>query len=115
MSSGAPYFWDSARGWIDAQLYVAPTENKRATPRAAAGIGTRRRCTDRRGNSPDALGEAMSQLKDVVAERQRARPGSPEHKALLEDEERLSVASRRFLGCAMPSLGGLLIRPEGAT
>jgi len=40
--SGAPYFWDSARGWIDAQLYVAP-ENDRASARAAAGARTRRR------------------------------------------------------------------------
>lgn len=45
--------------------------------------------TDRRGDSPDALGEAMGRLKDVVADRQRAKPGSREHKALLDDEERL--------------------------
>lgn len=45
--------------------------------------------TNRRHNAPDALGEAMSRLKDVVAERQVAKPGSPEHRALLEDEERL--------------------------
>lgn len=43
MRSEAPYFWDSARGWIDAQLVIAPTENERATSRAAAGTGTRRR------------------------------------------------------------------------
>jgi hypothetical protein len=43
MRSEAPYFWDSARGWIDAQLVVAPTEDERATPRAAAGTSPRRR------------------------------------------------------------------------
>jgi hypothetical protein len=42
-----------------------------------------------RGDDPDSLGEAMRRLKDVVAKRQRAKPGSLEHTALLEDEERL--------------------------
>lgn len=42
MSSQALYFWDSARGWIDAQL-AAADENKRATLRADAGARTRQR------------------------------------------------------------------------
>jgi hypothetical protein len=36
MRTEAPYFWDSARGWIDAQLYVAPPEKTRAPARSAA-------------------------------------------------------------------------------
>jgi len=42
MRSEAPYFWDSARGWIDAQLYIAPTEKSRASARFAAGARARR-------------------------------------------------------------------------
>jgi hypothetical protein len=45
--------------------------------------------TDLRGDDPDSLGEAMRRLKDVVAKRQRAKPGSRQHTALLEDEEQL--------------------------
>jgi len=30
--------------------------------------------TDLRGDVPDALGETMGRLKDVVTERQRAKP-----------------------------------------
>jgi hypothetical protein len=37
LSSGAPYFWDSARGWIDAQLDVAPTVDRRPAARPGAG------------------------------------------------------------------------------
>ena len=36
LSSGAPYFWDSARGWIDAQLDVAPTLDPGPAARPAA-------------------------------------------------------------------------------
>jgi hypothetical protein len=43
MRSEAPYFWDSARGWIDAQLHIAPPANERATPSAATGTRTSRR------------------------------------------------------------------------
>jgi hypothetical protein len=43
MSSKGPYFWDSALGWIDAQLYVAPTENGRTSARVAAGARARQR------------------------------------------------------------------------
>jgi hypothetical protein len=43
MSSGGPYFWDSALGWIDAQLYVAPTENGRTSAQVAAGARARQR------------------------------------------------------------------------
>jgi hypothetical protein len=43
ISSAAPYFWDSARGWIDAHLYVAPPRSELATPRAAAAAHTRQR------------------------------------------------------------------------
>lgn len=45
--------------------------------------------TETRGESPDGLAEAMARLKDVVAERQRAKPGSRKHRGLLEEEERL--------------------------
>jgi hypothetical protein len=42
-ASVAPHYWDSARGWIDAQLVVALTDSEVATPGAAAGISPRRR------------------------------------------------------------------------
>ena len=42
MRPEAPYFWDSAQGWIDAQLYIAPTEKSRASARFAAGARARR-------------------------------------------------------------------------
>ncbi len=40
--SRAPYFWDSARGWIDAQLDVEPTANGQAPMQTAAGTPSRR-------------------------------------------------------------------------
>ena len=61
-------------------------------PSVDANRGSRSRqatVTDRRAEFPDALGQAMSRLKEVAAERQRARPGSRKHKELLEHEARL--------------------------
>ena len=45
---------------------------------------------DPRGDSTDALHEATARLELLMAERLRAKPGSRKHKALLEEEERLS-------------------------
>ena len=57
-----PYFWDSARGWIDAQLEVAPSELKR---------------------------QSQLRLRDVAAAQQRTHRGSRRHRALLEEQARL--------------------------
>jgi len=45
--------------------------------------------TDLRRHGSDSLAEAMRRLKEVVAERQRAKSGSREHTALLEEEAQL--------------------------
>jgi hypothetical protein len=60
--SDTPYFWDSARGWIDAQLAFDPTEIRRAVVR---------------------------RLGAVANERRRVKPGSRRYKALLREEEQL--------------------------
>ena len=43
MRSETPYFWDSGRGWIDAQLVVALTDIEGATSRAAPDRSPRQR------------------------------------------------------------------------
>jgi hypothetical protein len=35
LSSESAYFWDSARGWIDAQLDLTSTENRRSRSSSA--------------------------------------------------------------------------------
>ena len=81
-------------------LGLGPRLDRRAALRRAngdwAGVDANRcqgwqkaTVTDRRGDFPDALEEAMGQLRGVVVARQRARPGSREHNTLLADEEQL--------------------------
>ena len=38
LSSESAYFWDSARGWIDAQLDLGSTEDKRSGPSARQAV-----------------------------------------------------------------------------
>lgn len=49
--SETPYFWDSARGWIDAQLDIEPTATSQTRTPTAARAG--RRATARRPNNRD--------------------------------------------------------------
>jgi hypothetical protein len=42
LRSEAPYFWDAARGWIDAQLDGRLTEVSRPTARPAVAARSRR-------------------------------------------------------------------------
>jgi len=38
LSSDSAYFWDSARGWIDAQLDLARTESRRPRPSSRQAV-----------------------------------------------------------------------------
>ena len=38
LSSESAYFWDSARGWIDAQLDLARTESRRPRPSSRQAV-----------------------------------------------------------------------------
>ena len=82
LESEDPHFWDSGRGWIDAQLVYAPAEMRR---------------------------RAVRRLNEVTAARKRATPGSSKHKTLLEEERRIAgrmsslegdVAAQRRVGNA---------------
>jgi hypothetical protein len=87
LPSGDAYFWDSARGWIDAQLLVAPTEIKR---------------------------QAKRRLEGVAAARRRATPGSRKHKTLLAEEDRLVSRLKTLTGGDVVASRGATTGGRGA-